>query len=120
MDSEEVWFSHREKIYQIKKSRIEWTEEKKIWNWDRCTVSFVKPPISPESASPKKLRVVVRSNTNQNQTSVRVNRPMTLRFMLGFDIEILPSDLLVYVPCHRNSIGGANVPGNLERIPINL
>ncbi|MBN1234982.1 MAG: hypothetical protein JW999_02910 [Methanotrichaceae archaeon] len=87
MDSEEVWFSHREKIYEIKRNRIKWTEEKKIWNWDRCTVSLVKPPISPEDASPKKLRVIVRSNTNQNQTSVRVNRPMTLRFMLGFDIE---------------------------------
>ena len=44
MYSEEVWFSHREKIYEIKKNRIEWTEEKKIWNWDRCTVSFVKNP----------------------------------------------------------------------------
>ena len=87
MDSEVVWFSHREKIYEIKKNRIEWTEEKKIWNWDRCTVSFVKTPLSAADASSKKLRVVVRSNTNQNQTSVRVNRPMTLRFMLGFDIE---------------------------------
>jgi hypothetical protein len=84
---EEVWFSHREKIFQIKEGRIEWTDEKKIWNWDRCTISLVKIPISPESDSSKKLRVVVRSSTNQNQTSISVNRPMTLRFMLGFDIE---------------------------------
>jgi len=87
MNSEEVWFSHREKIYQIKKGKIEWTEEKKIWTWDRCTVSLVKTPISPENASSKRLRVVIRSNANQNQTSIKVNRPMTLRFMLGFDIE---------------------------------
>ena len=34
--------------------------------------------------------------------------------------KIHPFDLLVYVPCHQNSIGGANVPGNLERVSINL
>jgi hypothetical protein len=36
------------------------------------------------------------------------------------DIKILPFDPLVYLPCHRNDIGGANVPGNIERIPIDL
>ena len=75
---EEVWFSHREKIFLIKEGRIEWTDEKKIWNWDHCTISLVKIPISPESDSSKKLRVVVRSSTNQNQTSINVNRPMNL------------------------------------------
>lgn len=80
MNSEEVWFSHRENIFQIKEGSIEWTEEKKIWNWDRCTISLVKSP-------KKKLRVVVRSNANRNQTSFKVNRPMTLRFMLGIDID---------------------------------
>ena len=87
MDSQEVWFSHRERIYRIDKGRIEWTDEKKIWTWDHCTVSCVKPPLFQEGSSPKKLRVVVRSNSNQNQTSIKVNRPMTLRYMLGFDIE---------------------------------
>jgi hypothetical protein len=89
MISKEVWFSHREKIFRIKEGRIEWTKEKKIWNWDHCTVSVVKIPQSQEESSQKKLRVVVRSNVNQNHASVKVNRPMTLRFMLGFDISIV-------------------------------
>jgi hypothetical protein len=80
MNSDEVWFSHREKIFQIRGGRIEWTEETKIWNWDHCTIKMVKSPN-------KKLRVVVRSNANRNQTSFKVNRPMTLRYMLGFDID---------------------------------
>ncbi len=80
MNSDEVWFSHREKIFNIKDGKIEWTDETKIWNWDHCTVALVKSP-------KKKLRVVVRSNANRNQTSFKVNRPMTLRYMLGFDID---------------------------------
>lgn len=80
MNSDEVWFSHREKIFQVKDGTVEWTDETKIWNWDHCTISLVKSP-------KKKLRVVVRSNANRNQTSFKVNRPMTLRYMLGFDID---------------------------------
>jgi hypothetical protein len=80
MNSDEVWFSHREKIFQIKDGKVEWTDETKIWNWDHCTITLVKSP-------KKKLRVVVRSNANRNQTSFKVNRPMTLRYMLGFDID---------------------------------
>jgi hypothetical protein len=80
MNSEEVWFSHREKIFQIKEGRIEWTRKKKIWNWDRCTIALAKSP-------KKRLRVVVRSNANRNHTNMKINRPMTLRFMLGFDID---------------------------------
>ena len=87
MVSEEIWFSQREQIYSIVKGKIEWTDQKKIWNWDRCTVSLVKTPTCMEGSSTEKLRIVVRSNANQNQTSIKVNRPMNLRFMLGFDIE---------------------------------
>lgn len=87
MVSEEIWFSQRERIYSIVKGKIEWTDQKKIWNWDRCTVSLVRTPAYMEGSSAKKLRIVVRSNANQNQTSIKVNRPMNLRFMLGFDIE---------------------------------
>ena len=87
MVSEEIWFSQRERIYSIVKGKIEWTDQKKIWNWDHCTVSLVKTPAYMEGSSAKKLRIVVRSNANQNQTSIKVNRPMNLRFMLGFDIE---------------------------------
>jgi hypothetical protein len=84
---EEVWFSHREKIFRIEEGRIEWTKEKKIWNWDHCTISLVKTPQSQEGSFQKKIRVVVRSNANRNHTSVKLNRPMTLRFMLGFDVS---------------------------------
>ena len=87
MVSEEIWFSQRERIYSIVKGKIEWTDQKKIWNWDRCTISLVRTPTYLEGSSAKKLRIVVRSNSNQNQTSIKVNRPMNLRFMLGFDIE---------------------------------
>jgi len=87
MISKEVWFSHRENIFQIKEGKIEWTDEKKIWNWDHCTITVVKTPQSQEESTHKKLRVVVRSNANRNQANVKVNRPMTLRFMLGFDID---------------------------------
>lgn len=87
MISEEVWFSHREKIFRIVDGRIDWTDEKKIWNWDHCTVTVVKTPPSQEKSSQKRLRVVVRSNANRNHANVKVNRPMTLRFMLGFDIS---------------------------------
>ena len=87
MSSSEVWFSHREKIFKINKGKIEWMDEKKIWTWDRCTISLADIPTSSEGISTKKLRVIVRSSTNQNQTSINVNRPITLRFMLGFDIE---------------------------------
>ena len=80
MSSKEVWFSHRENVYRIKGKRIEWTEQKKIWSWDRCTISFAKSPA-------KRLRVVVRSNTIRNHSRPDISRPMTLRFMLGFDIN---------------------------------
>jgi hypothetical protein len=82
VNSEEVWFSNREAIFQIKDARVEWTEDKKIWNWDRCTISMVKSPIVG-----KKLRMVVRSNANRNHITSDVNRPMTIRYMLGFDIS---------------------------------
>ena len=87
MISKEVWFSHRERIFRILEGKIEWTVEKKIWNWDRCTISVVKAPLSLEKSTQKKLRVVVRSNANRNHANVKVNRPMTLRFMFGFDID---------------------------------
>jgi len=80
LGSNEVWFSHRENVYRIKRKRIEWTEQKKIWNWDRCTISFARSPT-------KRLRVVVRSNTIRNHSRPDISRPMTLRFMLGFDIN---------------------------------
>ncbi len=78
MVNQEIWFSHREEIYEVKNGKFIWTGKEKIWNWDHCTVQLVKK-------SDKKLRVVVRSNTNKNSKYMG-DRPIKLRFMLGFDI----------------------------------
>jgi len=59
MVNQEIWFSNREEIYKVKNGKFIWTGKEKIWNWDHCTVQIVKK-------SDKKLRVVVRSNTNKN------------------------------------------------------
>ncbi len=56
-----VWFSHREKIWKVDNGRFSWTDEERIWDWDTCTVSFVR-------TIKDKLRVVVRSNANINST----------------------------------------------------
>ena len=34
MNSDDVWFSHRERIFQIKDGKVEWTDETKIRNWE--------------------------------------------------------------------------------------
>ncbi|MHC1631963.1 MAG: hypothetical protein ACXQT4_06760 [Methanotrichaceae archaeon] len=38
-------------------------------------------------APENRLRIVVRSNTNKNHIYIKGNKPVTLRFMLGFDIS---------------------------------
>jgi hypothetical protein len=79
MTGHEVWFSHREKIYEVKHGRFVWTDKNKIWNWDHCTVQLVR-------TSEKNLMVVIRSKANKNSKRMG-NRPIKLRFMLGFDIN---------------------------------
>ena len=59
--SGEVWFSHREKIWEVNNGKFSWTEKEKIWDWDSCTVSFGK-------TIDDKLRIVVRSNARVNST----------------------------------------------------
>lgn len=75
----EVWFSHRENIYKVKNGKFYWTDKKQIWDWDYCTIGLTR-------TLKNKLRVVVRSKTNENSRFMR-NRPIELRFMLGFDIS---------------------------------
>lgn len=61
MSTEDVWFSHREKIWEVTNGKFSWTEKEKIWDWDNCSVSFAR-------AIKDKLRVVVRSNARINST----------------------------------------------------
>jgi hypothetical protein len=61
MLDEIVWFSHREKIWEVNKGRFSWTDEKRIWDWDNCTVSFIR-------TIENKLMAVIRSNANINST----------------------------------------------------
>ncbi|MCL7412000.1 MAG: hypothetical protein M8353_00065 [ANME-2 cluster archaeon] len=79
MIDQEIWFSHREEIYEVKNGKFIWTNKEKIWNWDHCTIRLVRK-------SDKKLRVVVRSNTNLNSKYMG-DKPTKLRYMLGFDIN---------------------------------
>ncbi len=76
----EIWFSHREKIYEVKNSEFRWTDKKKVWNWDHCTISFAR------SYKNNQLIGVVRSSSNTNSKYMG-DMPVNVRYMLGFAIE---------------------------------
>ena len=84
MSAEEVWFSHRENKYEIKnkyfsrKKKFSWTDKEEIWDWDYCTVGLAR-------TLNNKLIVVVRSKTNKNSQYMG-NKPVELRYMLGFEV----------------------------------
>lgn len=59
MSIKDVWFSHREEIFEVKNGRFSWTGKERIWDWNDCSVSFVR-------TIEHKLRVIVRSNANIN------------------------------------------------------
>lgn len=61
MSTDLVWFSHREKIWEVNNGKFSWTEKEKIWDWDNCTVSFAK-------TNEEKIRIVIRSNAGINST----------------------------------------------------
>jgi len=56
-----VWFSHREKIWEVNNGRFSWTEKENIWDWDNCTVSFVR-------MNEDTVKIIVRSNASINST----------------------------------------------------
>ncbi len=81
-----IWFAHRKVIYTTEHGRFEWTRPTreqgknwKVWNWDNCTVSLAKP-------SPDRTLVVVRSSANKNSRYMG-DRPVRIRFMLGFEVK---------------------------------
>ncbi|MCX9012829.1 MAG: hypothetical protein OIN66_17145 [Candidatus Methanoperedens sp.] len=61
MNSKEVWFSHREKKWDVKNGKFNWTDTKDIWDWDCCTVRLARTPKN-------ELIVVVRSKTDTRST----------------------------------------------------
>lgn len=79
MTDQGVWFSHREKIYKVTNGRFIWTDKDQIWDWDHCTTGLVR-------TLENKLIVVVRSSTNKNSRFMG-NKPVELRFMLGFQVN---------------------------------
>lgn len=84
MSSEEVWFSHREYKYEVKEKwlilgkKFLLTDKKQTWDWDSCTVGIAR-------ALDNRLIVVVRSKTNKN-SSYMGDKPVELRYMLGFEV----------------------------------
>ncbi|MCE8423464.1 MAG: hypothetical protein J5U16_05980 [Candidatus Methanoperedens sp.] len=56
-----IWFSHREEIFEVKNGKFSWTGEDKIWDWDNCTVSFVR-------TAEDIVKIIVRSTANINST----------------------------------------------------
>lgn len=78
MYPEEVWFSHKEKKYEVKNRKFKWTDEELVWDWDKCTIGLAR-------TLKNKLVVVVRSKTNKNSRYLG-NKPVELRYMLGFEV----------------------------------
>lgn len=81
-----IWFSHRENRWEVvegpEKPRFHLTPKKEIWDLDSCTIGLAR------TLGENKLRVVVRSKTNKNSKYMG-NKPVELRFMLGFDVSIV-------------------------------
>lgn len=102
MSSDKVWFSHRERRWAVdKKRRFSWTPKKEIWDWDSCTIGLARTPRE------RKLRVVVRSSTNKNSKYMG-NKPVELRFMLGFDVS------KVFKPKTESYVARENIPEKKE------
>jgi hypothetical protein len=75
----DVCFSHRENRYDVKQGKFNWTDKIEIWDWDHCNVGLVR-------TFDNKLLVVVRSKTNKNSRYMG-NKPVELRYMLGFEVN---------------------------------
>ena len=75
----EVWFSHREKKWEVTNGKFSWTDKEDIWDFDHCTVGIAR-------TLEKELIGVVRSRTDKNSTFMG-DKPVELRFMLGFPIN---------------------------------
>jgi len=79
MPTKDMWFSHRENKYDVKQGKFNWTDKIEIWDWDHCNIGLAK-------SLENKLIVVVRSKTNKNSKYMG-NKPVELRYMLGFELN---------------------------------
>lgn len=79
MPIKDVCFSHRENRYDVKQGKFNWTDKIEIWDWDHCNVGLAR-------TLDNKLLVVVRSKTNKNSRYMG-NKPVELRYMLGFELN---------------------------------
>lgn len=75
--SPEVWFSHRERKWEVKDGKLLWMDKEEIWDWDNCTIKLAR-------TLEDKLKLVVRSKTNKNSRYMG-EKPVDIRFMMGFD-----------------------------------
>ncbi len=81
LSSDKIWLSHRENKWKIGWfGKFSWTTKSEMWDWDNCTIDLAR------SLKDNSLIVVVRSTTNKN-SSYMGNKPVELRFMLGFSVN---------------------------------
>ena len=86
MASDVVWFSHREERWKVGFfGKFSWTGAKEVWDWDSCTIGIAR------TIKDGKLIAVVRSRTTKN-SSFMGNRPVGIRYMLGFEIKGKPPE----------------------------
>ncbi len=112
MTAEEVWFSHLEQRWEAGDSGFSWTGEKKIWDWDHCTVGIAR-------TLEDKLLVVVRSKTNKNSRYMG-DKPVELRFMLGFEASSVSEPESEVYTARENHPGTRTIEGPRERWVFHL
>ncbi len=96
MFSKPVWFTVKEKKWQVGYfGKFSWTGEENFWDSDNCTVSFART-LNNECL------IVVRSS--QTIQSSFMEKEVTLRYMLGFEISTKPFEPKTELYTARNNI----------------
>lgn len=114
MPEPQLWFSHRENRFAVKKRWIiagkpqfSWTNSVETWDWDHCTVSLAR-------TLDNRLLAVVRSSTNRNSRYMG-DKPVELRFMLGFEVKTLTPPKSETYTARKNLDDPDKVEGPKER-----
>jgi hypothetical protein len=95
MDSNPVWFTVKEKKWQVGYfGKFSWTGKEEFWDSDNCTVSFAR------TLNGKSL-IVVRSN--KTILSSFMGKEVMLRYMLSFEISGKPSEPKTEMYTARNN-----------------
>ncbi len=101
MPTKEVWFSHKEEKWNVTTDgKFSWTGKEEIWDFDQCVIGIAR-------TIENELIGVVRSKTNQNSVYMG-DKPVELRFMLGFPIH------RVSEPTTELYIARKNIPGKQD------